>query len=213
MGHIFQLAVIMIASGVIGGIASYYASDVRPEESSPILKRIGLGVAAAFVVPLFLSMISSSILTNPEQTPTNYLVFAGFCIVAAFSSKAFLTTVSKSILDRVQSVEQKQQDLQSDVEPIIAKETEPEPEELASPFAVELDADENVVLQALANPKYTRRYLKGVAAEANLTEAQVASVLSDLRKKYLAGSKPGRRHELFWITAEGRGYLRASHGD
>lgn len=221
MGHIASLVAIMIVSGVIGGIASYCASEIAPEETHPAIKRVALGIAAAFVVPLFLNMISSSILTDAQQTPIYYLVFAGFCIAAAFSSKAFLTSVSKSILDKVQRrqedfqqrqehVEQRQEELESDVEPIIAKETEPEPEERTAQSAAEkLDQGEVAVLRALADPRYTRRYIGGVAAQADLTEAQAASILSSLKERSLAGSKPGRRRELFWITARGRDYLSA----
>jgi hypothetical protein len=213
MEHITALALIMIVGGVIGGLGSYFASEVPADERQPIIKRIALGIAAALVVPLFLNMISSSILVNAEQTPTNYLVFAGFCIVAAFSSKTFLTSVSKRILDKVESVEQRQKELESEVEPIVAKETETEPEEEpARKLDVEVNQEEMAVLKALANPKYARRYASGVESETGFGDVKTVSLLHSLREKNLVRSKRGKRLDLFWLTSLGRDYLR-SHGE
>ena len=209
-GHLIHLVVIMIACGAIGGIASYFASEIPPEESSPVVKRIALGIAAAFVVPLFLNMISSSILVDSEQSRANSLVFAGLCIVAAFSSKALLETVSKKILDKVQSVEQKQQDLEAEIEPLIAKETEPQPNQQAVQFDVEVREDELAVLRALANRKYARRYVSGVASEAGISDVRAVYLLTTLKEKNLVASKRGKQLDLFWITSLGRDYLRSS---
>ena len=199
--HIILLAVIMFFGGVIGGLGSYFASEIPTDERRPIIKRIALGIVAALVVPLFLNMISSSILVNAEQTSTNYLVFAGFCIVAAFSSKAFLTSISKRIIDKIESVEQRQQELESEVEPIVAKETEPEPEELARKLDVEVNHDEMAVLRALANPKYARRYVSGIESETEFKDVKAVYLLLSLREKNLVRSKRGKRLDIFWLTS------------
>lgn len=208
MDHIIILALIMVVGGVVGGCGSYLATDVSPDEQRPLVKRVALGIAAALVVPLFLNMISSSILANSEQAPTNYLVFGGFCIVAAFSSKAFLTSVSKKLLDRVETVEQKQAELVSDVEPIIDKETEPEPEEPTPELHIDVSDDEMRVLRALANPVYSRRFVNGIASESSLSDVNVVYHLLSLREKGLVESKRGKRKDIFWLTSLGRDFLR-----
>lgn len=197
----------MIGSGALGGLASYLSVDVAADEKHPILKRVGLGMAAAFIVPLFLNMISSAILINAEQAPTNYLVFAGFCIVAAFSSKSFITSISKNILDKIDSVEKKQQDMASDIEPIITKETEPEPDEQISLKTLEVNSEENKILKALANPKFSRRYLSGIEKETGIEDIKAVYHLISLREKGLIHSKKGKRLDLYWLTSLGRDYI------
>lgn len=209
MSHIGILIVIMIGSGVLGGVASYLSVDIDPDEKKPALKRVGLGLAAAFIVPLFLNMISSSILADAEKTPINYLVFAGFCIVAAFSSKSFITSISKNILDKIDSVEKKQHELASDLEPIITKETEPEPEAQSSLKNIEVNSDEKKILKALANPKFSRRYLRGIERETGIEDMDAVYCLISLREKGLVHSKKAKRLDIYWLTTIGREYIQS----
>lgn len=208
MDHILILLTIMVASGSLGGLASYWSVIVDETEKHPILKRIGLGIAASFTVPLFLNMISSSILSNTTQDPINYLVFAGFCVVAGFSSKSFISSLSKRILDKLDSVEQKQQDLVTDVEPLLSKETEPEPDEQEPTEEVELNPKEIKIIKALANKKYSRRYLSGIEKETGIEDIEIVYHIITLREKGLVHSKKGKRLDLYWLTTLGRRQAR-----
>ncbi len=56
-----------------------------------------LGIGASLLVPAFLKMISSNLATSAD--PNDYLIFAGFCLVAAIFSRRFITTIGEKILE------------------------------------------------------------------------------------------------------------------
>jgi hypothetical protein len=204
--HASLLLTIMVVAGGAGGVASYFASEIPEQERWPVLRRVLLGVVAAFVVPLFLNMTSSDILAEGAASLNNYLVFAGFCVLAGFSSKAFLSSLSKKVLERVESVERQQEELKQEVAPIVEKQTEPAPEhesglESLSPGAY--SADEAAVLRALASDRYVRRHLGGVVQDSGLESRKAAELLESLRAKGLVQKGPGESGALFWLTAEG----------
>lgn len=65
---------------------------VEPERFKYIL----LGIGAAFLVPAFLNMISSNLASSKDNN--DYLIFAGFCLIAAIFSKRFINTLGERIL-------------------------------------------------------------------------------------------------------------------
>ena len=76
------ILLIMIAAGVLGGVANYFLSDRHNDTGHndwgkyPIL-----GVISALTVPLFLNMISSNLLEAARTRPVDFFVFAGFCLI------------------------------------------------------------------------------------------------------------------------------------
>jgi hypothetical protein len=60
-----------------------------------------MGVVAAFIVPLFLSTISSDLLSSGVTDRLKLFVFGGFCIVAAIGSRAFIHNISDAVLEKV----------------------------------------------------------------------------------------------------------------
>ncbi len=113
--EIVSLVVIILLCGVIGGIGNTLReSNVKQKR---YLKNIVLGIIAAITVPLFLQLVSSEIIKNimhnkPEYL-TDYFVFAGFCVIASFSSITFLNSVSGRVL---QNMKQEIEDLKTDNE-------------------------------------------------------------------------------------------------
>ncbi len=65
---------------------------------------ISLGIIASLMVPLFLHMIGSDIVKAPDDLKSlhsfngSILVFTGFCLVAALSSKRFISEVAEKAL-------------------------------------------------------------------------------------------------------------------
>ena len=99
--HFAIIIGIIIFSGAFGGLLNYLHNfdmlekDVKDNKAK--LKYILLGIGAALLVPAFLKMISSSIADNKDNN--SYLVFAGFCLIAAIFSRRFINTVGEKILD------------------------------------------------------------------------------------------------------------------
>ena len=218
--YILILLAIMIAAGLLGGAVNHFLS----QETNPGQKYLGrslwVGMAASFMVPLFLNMISSNLIDSIRGNATTpgdkskLFVFAGFCLVAAISSRAFIRTLPDRVLREAkeakeQALEAKAEvaEVQSSIEPIVEKETESEsPSELVSAAAAEpsLEADEKTVLQVLANGKYALRTLNGIAKETNLEKNKVGQLLHDLGKKSLVAMRLSDKGQRWFITAAGR---------
>lgn len=100
---IFNLLMIILTCGIIGGVGNTLREN--SVEVKVYLKNIVLGIIAALTVPLFLQLVSSGIITEiitTEKThSSNYLVFAGFCVIASFSAISFLTSISGRVLQNM----------------------------------------------------------------------------------------------------------------
>jgi hypothetical protein len=129
----------MIISGFFGGLINFLQS-YKAESKDSILfwKCIIVGIGASFLVPLFLQTISSAIITTAEQNPKDYLIFGGFCLIAAIYSKRFIETLGEKILQKAEQAEKKAEEANfkakelkievekqsEEVDSIIAKSTE-----------------------------------------------------------------------------------------
>ena len=101
----FPLMLTMIFCGSIGGLAAYLTSS-RPVSSTIRFGAAGyciVGAITALTVPLFLSLLQSKILDGVQKTSDGeaYLIFGSFCIVAGFSAKSFLTTLSDRVMNEL----------------------------------------------------------------------------------------------------------------
>ena len=105
--HIVILMIIMLISGAFGGFLNYLHNFDTTEKEKPESvvrnKYILLGIAAAFVIPVFLKMISSNLISSSDNN--DYLVFAGFCLIAAIFSRRFITTIGDKILEAAKKAE------------------------------------------------------------------------------------------------------------
>ena len=100
---------IMIVAGIFGGVVNLALNETsRRDWYWTILA----GIGAALLIPLFLKTVSSQLLLNilkaaPEEpaSPTlcdDCLVFFGFCLLAALSSRAFIQGLGQKILSNLE---------------------------------------------------------------------------------------------------------------
>jgi hypothetical protein len=92
------LIVVILLAGSLGGWVNYYLTRVKDQDHASLRESLVIGIAAAFLVPLFLQMISSTLLTSGASNPLELFVFAGFCLVASISSRSFVQTLSERVL-------------------------------------------------------------------------------------------------------------------
>lgn len=108
--HIVIIIVIIIGLGAFGGWLNYLhrfdVSDHEQKDKRIIVKYIFLGIGSAILVPAFLKMIASDLIkaTIPFDN-INYLIFAGFCLVAAIFSRKFITSIGEKILEAAKKAE------------------------------------------------------------------------------------------------------------
>jgi hypothetical protein len=216
---------VMIGAGLLGGLVNYFVTRRDDPEGSSFWKSATLGIAASLLVPLFLNMISSSLLDSirtgtPNFDSSKVLVFLGFCLVAAISSTSFIKTLSDRILQEARDAkkaarqaDKKVSEVQSAIQPIVEKETEAE--ETPSDAITNLVSQRTVMgdkerrlLQKLANGRWVLRTRTGLAKETQIPKPEVDAMMENLRErklvdyKWIAGKTEKKRR--WYITNEGR---------
>ena len=224
---IWKLLTVMLLAGIFGGLVNYYLSDEKEIEKEieekvnkkkSLQKSLIIGIGASFLVPMFLNMISSGLLSDSCEDNLKLLVFAGFCLIAAISSRAFISTISDRILDatkaarkEVENARMELSSVQSEIAPLIEKETEGDEEEVAAESIQEsreidniiagLDETEKTVLNALGLGPYTYRSISGLTKETNLDKELVHKTLNSLINRGLV-SQSLRKKGLRWYLSE-----------
>lgn len=224
---LITLTSVMIAAGILGGIVNYLLERKADPEGSSVGKSIAVGIVASFLVPLFLNMISSNLTDQIHGSSTSspdlpkILVFAGFCLVAAISSTAFIKTLSDRILQEAKEAkkvahqaEEKASEVQSAMQPLVDKETEADAStNVAVPLAnsvASIDQNERNILQNLANGRWVLRTRTGLAKETRIAKPEVDRIMDELRKRQLVDyrwivGEPGEKKKRRWyITRKGR---------
>lgn len=162
------IPLVMTSAGLFGGLINYYLSPAEDAPKANLFGSLALGVGASFMVPLFLNMISSNLLDlirGSDRVPADLsklYVFAGFCLVAAISSKAFIHTLSDRILREARETRRQAEatnhglvEVKAAIQPIIDKETEPDSDvvmmlgheaNLTHDTTKEMDTDSEVVV-------------------------------------------------------------------
>lgn len=106
--HLIILISIMVVSGAFGGYLNYLHNfDTKDQEKRDFgtrSKYILLGIGAAFLIPLFLKMLESELLSQDSDN-LNYLIFAGFCLIAAIFSRRFISSIGDKVLEAAKNAE------------------------------------------------------------------------------------------------------------
>lgn len=106
---------VMVVAGLAGGVVNYALTRPERWEARAVLWGLIPGVGAAFLIPLFLQMISSSLLVDllnddasgsHPQFINRLLVFGGFCLLAAIFARRFIETLSDKVLKDLRDAKQ-----------------------------------------------------------------------------------------------------------
>jgi DNA-binding MarR family transcriptional regulator len=200
----------MLFSGCFGGFINYlFELRDNPEKSSK-LRSVFVGIGASFLVPLFLNMISSDLIRAKDGKgldDINILVFAGFCLIAAISSSAFIRTLSDKILKEVKEAKQSVKDLKQEVEPVINKETEQDADEdlrNLQPPDQNLEPATKTVLKAVAFGQVTLRSVSGIAHDTHIEKDIIRNELAKLISAGLITQVQGRKGARWAVTTLGK---------
>jgi len=92
---------IIFISGLLGGISNYLKSDRKS-----LFRNLIISIIAASITPLFLSLVSSSILENiyrPEKDDVreiNLFIFLGYSLICSFSADNFMNMISVRVINQ-----------------------------------------------------------------------------------------------------------------
>ena len=107
MDPALAIIAVLLLAGLLGGLANHLMNARSDPEHASWKESIVVGIAASFMVPLFLNMISSDLLGrivggDAGEQVEGLLLLAGFSIAAAVSSRAFVASLSARVLREVQ---------------------------------------------------------------------------------------------------------------
>lgn len=106
----YSILAIIISAGFFGGLINY--SNTPKDQDVPFLKgnffkSISVGVAAATLMPVFLQMISSNLITQFDGGDKSKFILFGFSLIAAISSRSFIDNISRKILNQLRETNAK----------------------------------------------------------------------------------------------------------
>lgn len=225
------IILVMLAAGAVGGVVNYFISDNKDEKPLDCWQHVVVGIAASFVVPLLLNMTSSDLIDKirgaegKQPDPGQLLVLAGFCLLAAASSRAFIRSLSQRILEQAEAANrkatealEKADDATSVVAPLVEGDAggAASPSALTPPAPAGDDADEAThvldherqLLVALKpfQSGYTMRTVAGLSGELKRTKQEIQSSLESLMDRGLVSMQRNlaNRKVLWSLTPEGR---------
>jgi len=105
---VWTVLAVMTAAGVLGGVVNVAVSSGDKADRNWILPILA-GLGAAYLIPLFLQTVSSQLLVDLFSNGPHHadlLVFGAFCLLASISSKAFIQTLSDTILREAKQANQ-----------------------------------------------------------------------------------------------------------
>ncbi len=198
MGIVILISLIL-AAGLLGGVANYFMNKADMSWLwHDFFKSSLLGLTAAATVPLFLRTVSSNLMNECLTGDViAHFVFFGFCIVASIFSAKFLQSLGDKLLQEVNQVKQKQEELDETTGILVQHNSDPE--SVPPPPPVEEDnleavhsrgaampillSDEQKVMLALKSEKYAFRTLNGLCRDTGMDKTATLALLTELEMK------------------------------
>lgn len=211
-GHMLLILAIMVVAGVLGGIANYFLADRHGEPARrDWVKYPVFGVVAALTVPLFLNMISSTLLEGARTKPVDFYVFAGFCLIYVVASRRLFENMVQRLMGQIDQVRRDVGHLkqQKRDEPVVAAKSEPEPIKLAEPDPKEVLSYNDVeILRALAEESFVYGNLAAICDSTGLARDFVSQRLSVMKAMGVIETRINDKNVLHWfVSARGKAVL------
>ncbi|MDE2440366.1 MAG: hypothetical protein KGP14_05035 [Betaproteobacteria bacterium] len=206
-GHMLLVLGIMIVMGVLGGAANYFLADRQGEPARrDWIKYPVFGVVAALTVPMFLNMISSTLLEGARTKPIDYYVFAGFCLLYVVASRRLFENMVQRLMGQIDQVRRdvghlKQQKREEPALPILAKSeaegpksSEPDPRDVLSYNDVE-------ILRALSEESFVYGNLAAVCDSTGLARDLVSQRLTVMKSLGVIETRINEKNVLHWVVS------------
>ena len=211
--HMLLILIIMVIAGVLGGAANYFLADRHGEPAKrDWLKYPILGIVAALTVPLFLNMISSTLLEGARTKPVDFFAFAGFCLIYVVASRRLFENVAQRLMGQLDQVKRevvhlKQQKREEPAltpnrqEPEQPKPAEPEPREVLSYNDVE-------ILRALVEESFVYGNLAAICERTGLARDLVSQRLTVMKTMGVIETRINDKNVLHWgVSTRGKAVL------
>jgi gas vesicle protein len=208
-GHMLLILAIMVLTGILGGAANYFLADRAGEPGRhDWIKYPVFGIVAALTVPLFLNMISSTLLEGARTKPVDFYAFAGFCLIYVVLSRRLFENIVQRLQRQLEQVKHDVGDLKKKneeqppkVEPELAKAPEPEAREVLSYNDVE-------ILRVLVEESVVYGNLVDVCERTGLPRDLVGQRLAIMKSLGVIETRINDKNVLHWfVSARGKAVL------
>jgi hypothetical protein len=209
--HMLLILAIMLVAGMLGGAANYFLADRQGEPGrKDWLKYPILGVVAALTVPLFLNMISSTLLEGARTKPVDFFAFGGFCLIYVVASRRLLENVAQRLIGQLDQVKREVGHLkqQRREEPVVqAPKAEPEKPAETEPREV-LSYNDVEILRALAEENFVYGNLAAICERTGLARDFVSQRLTVMKAMGVIETRINDKNVLHWgVSTRGKAVL------
>lgn len=217
------ILIIIFGTGLLTGSTNYFLTcDLKLSKKDNWIKFLSsvlLSMCASLTVPLFLQILSNNLLDDGKFK--NNLIFIGFCVLAGFYSKRFLSDLYvkvKNLENKVEkekeltgnklkqtekdteAINKKVEDLEESIEEV---ESENVPEEIKESLRdipnINLSREEiEKLINALFTPKYSLRTLNGISKESGISKDKLTQIMEYLRNFGFVESKEVFGGKAYW---------------
>lgn len=212
-GHLLVILAIMVTAGALGGAANYFLSD---RQADPVphprgwLRYPVLGVVAALTVPLFLNMISSTLLEGARTRPLDFFVFAGFCLIYVVASRRLFENIALRLLAQFDQVKKEMgelRELQSQQEEAVLALREEKPETRNEPRE-SLTYNDVEILRVLSEESVVYGNLAALCDKTGLARELASQRLTVMKNLGVIETRINDKNVLHWgVSARGRQIL------
>lgn len=241
-----HLLLVLLFAGIIGGTTSFLVDileDISKKSWIAFLKYNLLGLLSSLTVPLFLNTISSSLVEDAidpktDSWPVKLLIILGFCLVAAFSSRKFIDSITNAVFRGIEDAKSAAQDAKQAaqeaieaakrIEAAVSQGDEPDPQEpqpeeriremqSTSPVPNKqyhidgLSENENAVITAMINSRYNARAESGIRRDTGLAADELSQCIACLIEKNLVAERStAEGFTKFYLTSAALGQVQAA---
>jgi hypothetical protein len=211
--HMLIILGIMVVTGLLGGAANCFLAERQIEPSRrDWLKYMVLGIVAALTVPLFLNMISSTLLEGARTKPVDFFAFAGFCLIYVIASRRLVENMMLRLMGQLDQVKREMGDLrQQRNEPVIAPPVADKP---PAPVVVDPDPltvlsyNDIEILRTLVEESFVCGNLVAICERTGLDRELVSQRLTVMKHLGVIENRINEKNVLHWVVpARGKAVL------
>lgn len=210
-GHMLLILLIMVVAGVLGGGANYFLSERSHDAGRrEWLRYPVLGVVAALTVPLFLNMISSTLLEGARTKPVDFFTFGGFCLIYVVAARRLMDNIVQRLLGQIDQVGREVRSLkQAQQREMIAQTQRVESEKEAEPQSREVLSYNDVeILRTLVEANFVYGNLAAICERTGLAQDFVSQRLTIMKSLGVIETRINDKNVLHWgVSARGKALL------
>jgi len=209
--HLLLILGIIVACGLLGGTANYFLADRQAEPlRRDWLKYPVLGVVAALTVPLFLNMISSTLLEGARTKLVDFFTFGGFCLIYVVASRRLLENVAQRLRGQIDQVKRELVHLkqQKREEPVAAVIKEPAVTPAQPDSREVLSYNDVEILRALSEESFVYGNLAAICDKTGQARDFVSQRLAIMKSIGVIETRINDKNVLHWaVSARGKALL------